>query len=124
MQQMEFFRESSSGRTSPAHSAPTEGKTSKQSSERWMTSGLWRSGGTCWMRSSSESPNGVDECSSSLSSILQSPNEQVMDKYLLSAKAAAGILRRSTNRGRSLPPLLQQALERVAQTTTKPKQDT
>ena len=42
-------------------------------------------------------------------------------KYNLSAKAAAGILRRAEKRGRSLPPLLLTALERVAQTITKDK---
>ena len=124
MQHEEFIQESLFGKTSPEPSTATKAKTSGPSSQRWMTSGLWRNGGTCWMHSSSESPNGVDECSLSLSSILQSSDEQAMDKYFLSAKAAAGILRRSTNRGRLLPPLLQQALERVAQTTTKPKQDT
>ncbi len=64
------------------------------------------------MRSSSESPNGVDECSSSLVSMLQSSNE-VADRYLLSGKAAEGILRRANKRGKTLPPQLQQALEIV-----------
>jgi len=65
------------------------------------------------MRSSSESPNGVDECSSSLALILQKPDE-VDNKYLLSAKAAEGILRRANRRGKTLPTQLQTALESIA----------
>lgn len=124
MQQMEFFPESPSGKMSQAHSAATEEQTSGLSSQRWMTSGHWANGGMCWTRSISESPKGVDECSSSLSLILQSSHKSGMEKYFLSAKAAEGILRRAGRRGRSLPPLLEQALERVAQMTIKPKQDT
>ena len=123
MQQEEFFPELWSGKTSPARSTATEDTTSEQSSQRWMTSGLWRNGGTCWMHNISESPSGVEECSSSLSLILLSPDEPGLDKYCLSPKAAEGIMRRADRRGRSLPPLLRTALERVAQTTTKPKPD-
>ena len=118
MSQMELFPESSYGRTSPARSHPTEVEISEQSSHRWKTSGRWQSNGMCWTHSSSESPNGADECSSSLSLILQSSDEQAMDKYLLSAKAAAGILRRSTNHGKTLPPLLERALNDVVCETT------
>ena len=63
--------------------------------------------------SSSESPKGVDECLSSLALILQPPSD-VASKYLLSAKAAEGILRRANRRGKTLPEQLQQALEIVA----------
>ena len=63
----------------------------------------------------------------------EKPNDQVRlsqvletgsipPQYYLSAKACAGVLRRAEKRGRSLPPLLQTALERVAQTTIKGKQ--
>ena len=113
MQQEEFFPDLWFGKTSQAHSTATKDETSMLSSQRWMTSGLWRNGGICWMHSSSESPSGVDECSSSLSLILQSPDESNLEKYLLSKKAAAGILRRSSNRGKTLPPLLEQALNDV-----------
>ena len=118
MQPEEFIQESLFGKTYPELSIPIVVKTSEPSSQRWMTSGHWRNGGACWMHSSSESPNGVDECSSSLSLILQSSDEQAMDKYLLSAKAAAGILRRSSNRGKTLPPLLERALNDVVRETS------
>jgi hypothetical protein len=65
------------------------------------------------MHNTSESPKGVDECSSSLALILQQPQD-VPTKYLLSAKAAQGILRRANRRGKTLPERLQQALEIVA----------
>lgn len=47
----------------------------------------------------------------------------IHSRFYLSQKACSGILRRADRRGRALPPLLRQALERVAQTTTKPKED-
>lgn len=121
MQQMELFPESQFGRTSPELSVPTTETTSAQSSKPWMTSGHWRNGGMCWTHNSSESPNGVDACSSSLSSILQSSNGPGMAKYFLSAKAAEGILRRSTNRGKKLPPLLERALATRAQSASTGK---
>ena len=65
------------------------------------------------MHNTSESPKGVDECSSSLALILQPAND-VPKKYLLSGKAAAGILRRANRRGKVLPERLQKALEQVA----------
>jgi hypothetical protein len=68
------------------------------------------------------------ECSSlpvepTLSSILQ---RQVDSRYALSAKAAAGILRRAGKRGRKLPEVLEKALKAVAASEptdeqTKPK---
>jgi hypothetical protein len=65
------------------------------------------------------SPNDGAVCS--LLDVLET--DAVPRKYYLSPKACAGILRRAAKRGRALPPLLQQALEHVAQTITKPKQD-
>ena len=47
---------------------------------------------------------------SSLSNILQEPNE-VDEKYYLSAKACQGILNRAVKRGKALPEVLQKALE-------------
>ena len=110
MQQMEFFPESPSGKMSQAHSAATEEQTSTLFSQRWMTSGHWANGGMCWTRSISESPKDVAECSSSLSLILQSSHGSGMEKYFLSAKAAEGILRRATKRGKNLPVMLREAL--------------
>ena len=115
MQQEEFFPELSSGKTCQAHSTATRDETSMLSSQRWVTSGLWRNGGMCWMHSSSESPNGVEECSSSLSLILQSPDEPGLSQFSLSAKAAEGILRRADRRGKDLPTMLREALTLLAQ---------
>lgn len=61
------------------------------------------------MRKSSEFPSAAVE--SSLSAILE---RRVPPKFYLSAKACSGILRRAARRGRELPALLKEALERVA----------
>jgi DNA (cytosine-5)-methyltransferase 1 len=55
------------------------------------------------------SPSVVKE--SSLSQILQ---DNVPEKYFLSPKACEGILRRAEKRGKELPPMLKEALERQA----------
>ena len=55
-----------------------------------------------------EYPSG--ERGSTLSQILQA---NAPEKYYLSAKACAGILRRAMKRGKSLPPMLQEALMEV-----------
>ena len=60
--------------------------------------------------------------STSLSAILESPSPRLR-KYFLSAKAAQGILRRASKRGRVLPAQLQQALESLA-TQGNPTADT
>jgi hypothetical protein len=80
----------------------------KQSLAPWMNSGMvWR--GVCLTRNSSESPNVAEECS--LSDVLES---HVPQRFFLSPKAAAGILRRAEKRGRMLPMPLQRALEGLA----------
>ena len=99
------------GRTSQVPSAAMQGGTSGQSSMRWQTAGRWTSSGESWMHSSSESPNGVDACSSSLASILE---PKAPKKYYLSSRASAGILRRAERRGKKLPPALDAALRAVA----------
>lgn len=68
----------------------------------------------------SASPSNVKECS--LSDILEDSGN-VPQRYYLTPKACAGILRRCQKRGRSLPLSLQTELKRVAQMTTKPRQD-
>lgn len=75
----------------------------------------WRGG--YLMPNISVSPSDVRVCS--LWSILE---EDVPQRYYLSAKAARGILRRADRRGKSLPPSLQAALEQAAQETSEPKQ--
>lgn len=58
-----------------------------------------------------ESPSAAVE--STLSSILQ---DNVPEKYCLSARACEGILRRAERRGKDLPPMLREALEQVIAT--------
>lgn len=72
--------------------------------------GLW-SATQCWTASISESRNVAAACS--LSAVLQ---KQVSSKYSLSPKAATGILRRASKRGRTLPPALEAALIALAST--------
>lgn len=72
--------------------------------------GLW-SATQCWTASISESRNVAAACS--LSAVLQ---KQVLPKYSLSPKAAAGILRRASKRGRTLLPALGAALRDLAST--------
>lgn len=86
----------------------TKDAISGSSSLRWPTQGIATSSGACWIRSSSESPSVAVECS--LSDILE---RHVPERYLLSAKACAGILRRAQRRGKTLPEPLAVALESV-----------
>jgi hypothetical protein len=82
---------------------------SESSSLRWPTQGIATSSGGFWIRSSSESPNVAVDCS--LQQVLE---DTVDDRYLLSEKACAGILRRAERRGRTLPDPLREALLAVA----------
>jgi hypothetical protein len=100
-------------KTSPDSSTPIEDLQWRESSKRWPKQGRWSLNGPCWTHNGSEFPNDGDESSSHLASILQQP-EDVQPKYFLSQKAAAGILRRSSRRGKKLPELLEAALEAVA----------
>ena len=61
--------------------------------------------GESWIANFSESPKEGEE--SFLSLILQ---DTVPEKYFLSVKACLGILRRSQKRGKTLPPVLENAL--------------
>ena len=60
-------------------------------------------------RNISASPNAA--VASSLSQVLEASTPQ---KYFLSAQACKGILRRAETRGKTLPPLMQAALEHKA----------
>ena len=66
--------------------------------------------GACTTPNISEQHSDADACFLSL--ILQ---ENVPDKYSLSPKACAGILRRAARRGKPLPSMLQNALEQQMQ---------
>lgn len=63
--------------------------------------------GESWMPNTGESPNAAVE--SSLSQILEANPHQ---KYYLSEKACAGILRRAEKRGKELPKILKEALQK------------
>ena len=69
----------------------------------------------CWTLNGSEFPKeGVE---SSLSDVLETKGDH-LKKYSLSAKAAQGILRRATRRGKTLPVQLEEALTTVAEQET------
>jgi hypothetical protein len=85
---------------------PLQAPTSVSCSGGWSTSGTAWPGGF-WTRAGSESPSAA--VASSLSDVLET--RAVPPRYWLSARAAAGILRRAAKRGKTLPTRLQQALE-------------
>ena len=122
-----------SGKTSPEHSPVIKEKTSKRSSRKSsksqtqtlpmclclrtenganqvVSTTTWGGGqllGEYTMLSFGESPR--EENASLLSQILQDSAPQ---KFYLSAKACAGILNRAEKRGKELPEILKDALER------------
>ena len=99
-----------SGKTSLVSCHLTEEKILVPSSERWGSWGM--SGRTeCWTLNGSEWPKDADVCS--LSHILE--RGTLPQRFYLSPKACAGILRRAEKRGKELPPMLKQALELVQQ---------
>ena len=108
-------------RMSPDFYPATADATLESFSTGWMTSGSM-SRGRYWTRSTSESRNAAAACS--LSQVLQ---DEVSSKFYLSAKAAAGILRRAMRRGKSLPAHLEQALRTLSgdtETTSTPMEPT
>ena len=125
-----FDLDSQCGKTYPEHSAATKARTSERSSKKsavsktkpllflnlqkesgLLSEPLWETvtvlPGECWTLNSGECPNAAVE--SSLSQILE---DNPYQKYFLSAKACQGILRRAETRGKELPPMLKEALER------------
>ena len=102
-----FDPEPFSSRTFQVSSLATAVGTSESCLERWPTSGTaWRGGLSTAVSSECRSAAGV--CSSV--ELTSSP-----EKYWLSARAALGILRRATKRGRSIHPTLLRALSAVAE---------
>ena len=67
--------------------------------------------GGCWTLNTSEWPSAAAVCS--LSDTLETG--AVPQRFFLSAKACAGILRRAEKRGKALPQMLHQALSQVAE---------
>ena len=101
-----------SGKTSPASCPATEDGILEPFSGRW---GNWGMGGPTesWTLNGSEWPSAAVVCS--LSQTLEVGN--VPQRFFLSPRACAGILRRAEKRGKALPEQLQRALEEVATTT-------
>lgn len=103
-------------RTSLGSSAPTTGLTSESFSAKWSNSGMaWR--GELWTRDTSESPNDAVECS--LSAVLEATAPA---RFSLSARAASGILRRASRRGKVLPQALEKALQEIGGLQTSQSQ--
>ena len=99
------------GRTSPAFYPLTEDETLPPYFAGWQNSGMG-SATEFWTLSSSEWPKDAAVCS--LSQTLEVGN--VPQRFFLSAKACAGILRRAEKRGKTLPEPLQRALTSVVTT--------
>lgn len=112
-----------SSRTYPASSPRTAVGTSEACLERWPTSGTaWPGGFSTAVTSECRSDDaGCSSSEPSLTEILEPP-QRVPARYLLSARAAQGILRRAEKRGRVLPSHLSAALEQVARMTTMGKE--
>jgi len=93
----------------PDFSVQTVEETLQKSSVfSWSSAGMGFAG-VCSTANFSESPNAA--AVSSLSDVLES---HVPQRFFLSSRAAAGVLRRATKRGRILPTRLQKALEELA----------
>lgn len=132
MQQQMNFLDSLCGKTSPEHSVQTEGKTSTQLSKRSVPSvkktlmfldlrpgmggnllgAYWETvtalpGGYTTPRGGEFRSDGAE---STLSQIL---DLSAPEKYSLSPKACAGIIRRAERRGKELPDMLKEALMEV-----------
>jgi hypothetical protein len=86
--------------------------TSGSYSRRWPTSGFTTSPTEFWTADTSECPSGGGEYSS-LPDVLEAT---VPERFYLSPKAAAGILRRAEKRGRELPEALESALRELSET--------
>lgn len=97
------------GKTYLGYCPVTTGKTTELSSQSLMNSGIvYR--GQYW--TANGFPYRKEGGACSLSDVLEDGN--VPQKYYLSQKACAGILRRARKRGKAIPPALETALETVA----------
>lgn len=107
-----------SSRTYPDCSPRMAVGTSESCLDRWPTSG------TAWLggfstADSSECPSADGVCSSSQVTLADVLEPNAPARYSLSARAAAGILRRAEKRRRSLPESLARALTDLAAGETK-----
>ena len=103
-----------SSRTSLAFSRRTKDGTWERSSEPWPTSGMGGRFG-CLTLSTSEWPKDAAVCL--LSGILEDSG-RVPQRFYLSPKACAGILRRAEKRGKKLPAQFEHALRAVSERKT------
>ena len=76
----------------------------------WLLAPSEQSPGAYWMPNISAWPNDASVCS--LSQVLE--RTSIPQRFFLSSKACAGILRRAEKRGKELPEALRQALEAVS----------
>ncbi len=97
------------GKMSPESSVLNVEKPLESSFKGWLNAGMGSHGEFVTL-SIGEFPNDVVE--SSLSQILETGD--VPQRYFLSAKASAGILRRAAKRGKTLPAHLERALREAA----------
>ena len=79
----------------------------------WLLAPKEQSRGGSLMPNTSAWPNDAAVCS--LSAVLEKGS--IPQRFFLSSKACAGILRRAEKRGKELPPALMQALTAVASST-------
>jgi hypothetical protein len=98
-----------SGKMSPVCCQVTEEGILEPSSQRWGTSGMGSHTGFLTLNSS-ESHKDAEECL--LSDTLETGD--LPQRFYLSPKACKGILSRAERRGKKLPPMLKEALERQA----------
>ena len=98
-----------SGKTSPVCCQVTEERILAPSSGRWGNSGMGSPTGFLTLNTS-ESHKDAEECL--LSDTLEIG--ELPQRYYLSAKACKGILNRAEKRGKKLPPMLKEALEKQA----------
>ena len=92
--------------TLPCHPEQADGRV-----RVWLPDQSAKSRGASLMLNISECPN--DAVESSLSQVLETGGS-TLQKYFLSARACAGILRRAATRGKTLPPALDAALKAQA----------
>jgi len=104
---------SSSSRTFRDFCPAIAGETWRRSSVAWLNSGMaWDTGFSTLATSECRSADG--ECSSSPTRLADVLEPSAPRRFYLSARAAAGILRRASKRGRELPTELMSALSSLA----------
>ena len=109
-------RDGSYGKTCRVSSVQEVDGTLVPCSGRWQNSGMG-SRTECLTLSTSEWPSDAVVCS--LSDILETG--VLPQRFFLSAKACAGILRRAEKRGKQLPTQLHHALQAVAEASSAPE---